>query len=110
MERQIELLSCLLDNIDANLKMLNDMTTAFYAQDLEALKTVMDRKFDGVCDATPGENAVLIYNRNIDWVAKMKTIMSSASTFFAVGAGHLPGEKGLIALLRNVGYKVEGVK
>ena len=31
-------------------------------------------------------------------------------TFFAVGAGHLPGEKGLLQLLRNAGYTVEGQK
>jgi uncharacterized protein YbaP (TraB family) len=28
-------------------------------------------------------------------------------TFFAVGAGHLPGEKGVISLLRQAGFSVE---
>jgi len=28
----------------------------------------------------------------------------------AVGAGHLPGEKGVINLLRKAGYKVEPVE
>jgi len=27
-----------------------------------------------------------------------------------VGAGHLPGEKGVLQGLRNLGYTVEGVK
>jgi uncharacterized protein YbaP (TraB family) len=40
----------------------------------------------------------------------MPAIMKQAPTFFAVGAGHLPGEKGVLQLLRNAGYTVEGVK
>jgi uncharacterized protein YbaP (TraB family) len=32
--------------------------------------------------------------------------MSSGSVFFAVGAGHLGGEEGVIKLLRKSGYQV----
>jgi uncharacterized protein YbaP (TraB family) len=33
--------------------------------------------------------------------------MSENSIFVAVGAGHLPGEDGLINLLKREGYRVE---
>lgn len=36
--------------------------------------------------------------------------MKEKSTFFAVGAGHLGGMKGVINLLKKAGYKVTAVK
>jgi len=44
--------------------------------------------------------------RNEEWIISMKRYMGQAPTFFAVGAAHLPGEFGLIQLLRNEGYTV----
>jgi uncharacterized protein YbaP (TraB family) len=49
---------------------------------------------------------ILLYNRNMNWVKQLKTIMKAESVFVAVGAGHLVGTKGLIALLKKEGYKV----
>lgn len=40
----------------------------------------------------------------------MPAIMADKPTFFAVGALHLAGEKGLIQQLKNAGYTVEGLK
>jgi len=37
-------------------------------------------------------------------------MMKDKSTFFAVGAGHLGGPKGVINLLKSAGYKVKAVK
>ena len=110
LERQVEQLMCLIDNEKFNSQMMEDMTKAFYAQDLDALKKAMDEKLGTSCDSTPEEEALLIYNRNANWLKLMPGIMKASPTFFAVGAGHLPGEKGVLQLLRNAGYTVEGVK
>ena len=110
MSRQVEELMCFIDNENFNSQMMEDLTSAFYAQNLETLKQVMDRKLGGKCDATPEEEDMLINNRNADWVAKMPGIMTSKPTFFAVGAAHLPGDKGVLQLLRNAGYTIEGVR
>ena len=110
LERQTKLLMCLIDNEEFNVQMLREMTNAYNAQDLDALKKAMDTKLNNDCDDSPDEMAALIDNRNADWIVKMKTIMSAKSTLFAVGAGHLPGEKGVLQLLREAGYTVEGVK
>ena len=110
MSRQVEELMCFIDNENFNSQMMEDLTSAFYAQNLETLKQVMDRKLGGKCDSTPEEEDQLIYNRNADWVAKMPDIMASKPTFFAVGAAHLPGDKGVLQLLRNAGYTIEGVR
>ena len=108
LERQVEQLMCLIDNEQFNSQMMEEMSKAFYAQDLDALKKAMDLKLGTSCDSTPEEEATLIDNRNADWLTKMPAIMKERPTFFAVGAGHLPGEKGLLQLLRNAGYTVEG--
>ena len=110
MSRQVEELMCFIDNENFNSQMMEDLTSAFYAQNLETLKQVMDRKLGGKCDSTPEEEDMLINNRNADWVAKMPGIMTSKPTFFAVGAAHLPADKGVLQLLRNAGYTIEGVR
>ncbi|MFA8433493.1 MAG: TraB/GumN family protein [Marinifilaceae bacterium] len=53
---------------------------------------------------------LLLYNRNSNWIAKIGEYMKEKSTLFAVGAGHLGGEKGVVALLKKAGYNVEAVK
>jgi uncharacterized protein YbaP (TraB family) len=45
-------------------------------------------------------------NRNKRWIPKLSVLMKSKKLFIAVGAGHLPGENGVIQLLRNQGYTV----
>ena len=37
-------------------------------------------------------------------------IVNEKSTLFVVGAAHLPGEKGVLELLKAEGYTVEAVK
>jgi hypothetical protein len=49
---------------------------------------------------------ILLSKRNEAWISGMKTMMSEMPTFFAVGAGHLAGKKGVIYLLQKEGYKL----
>lgn len=49
-------------------------------------------------------------SRNENWAQKMPSIMSEKSTLFAVGVGHLIGDKGILQLLKKQGYKVKAVK
>ena len=110
MSRQVELLMCFLDHTAFIEEMNEKMANAFYAKDLDALKAAMDEKLNNSCDNKPEEDDLLINNRNADWLKKMPTIMAAKPTFFAVGAGHLPGEKGILEGLKKLGYTVEGVK
>lgn len=84
------------------------LADAYLAQDLDKLLAVMT-------DATMGgdseeEMEVLIYSRNRSWAEKLKVIMPERACLVCVGAGHLPGEQGLLQLLRNAGYTVEPMK
>lgn len=53
---------------------------------------------------------VLLDNRNRAWIAKIETFAKEKPTLFAFGAGHLGGEKGLVALLKKEGFKVKPLK
>lgn len=110
MQRQVEQLMCMIDNMDFYEKVVEKMAKAFYAQDIDALKAAMEEKLGNTCDATPKEWAQFNDNRNADWVRKMPAIMAAKPTFFAVGAGHLPGPKGVLQLLKDIGYTVEAVR
>jgi len=48
----------------------------------------------------------LFHVRNASWIPQMISLMGAQSCFFAVGVGHLPGDQGIIRLLRDEGYKV----
>lgn len=110
LERQKEMLMCMVDHLDFQLQMLEALTDAFMHQDLEAMAKAMEEKMGSSCDSTPEEEAQLIYNRNANWLQQMPAIMQSKPTFFAVGAAHLVGDKGVLQLLRNAGYTIEGVR
>jgi uncharacterized protein len=53
---------------------------------------------------------ILLIKRNNSWISLIEKYAIEKPSFFAVGALHLPGEKGVINLLRKRGYKVEPVK
>jgi hypothetical protein len=55
------------------------------------------------------DKKLMLDNRNMNWMAKMSEMMKNESVFFAVGAGHLSGEYGVINLLRNAGYTVKPI-
>ena len=82
------------------------ITDAYRQQDLSVMEEMTKKADMGIENFTD----LLLYNRNRNWAEKMKTLMNDKSLVVAVGAGHLPGEKGLINLLKKAGYKVEPVK
>lgn len=51
----------------------------------------------------------LIETRNVTMAARAKPILDKGDAFIAVGAEHLVGKKGLVALLREAGYTVTAV-
>ncbi|HEY0678562.1 MAG TPA: TraB/GumN family protein [Chitinophagaceae bacterium] len=51
----------------------------------------------------------LLTMRNLGMVSKMDSLIQSKSFVVAVGTAHLPGEQGMIELLRRKGYTVEPV-
>jgi uncharacterized protein len=56
----------------------------------------------------PGADARLLDSRNLKWLPKIRTELKSGKpTSIVVGAAHMAGANGLIALLQRNGYKFE---
>lgn len=110
LQRQAQLLMCTLNNIDSEVENLKKLTNAYMKQDLNEMLRLSEERKGNQCDSTPGEEDAMIYNRNKAWAGKLPAIMKAAPTFVAVGALHLPGNKGLLNLLKKQGYTVEPVK
>ena len=110
LERQKKQLFCMIDNSEYTLEMMKSLTDAYFSQDMAAVLAVSEEKEGNDCDSTPEEDDALIYNRNSDWAEKIPAIVACKSTLFVVGAAHLPGERGVLELLRVKGYTIEGVQ
>ena len=83
----------------------DEMVAVYKEENLNGLyEMVIDEKF---MDADA--KTIMLDNRNKNWVLLMPELMKVQPVFFAVGAGHLPGENGVINLLRNAGYSVKPV-
>ncbi len=81
------------------------LITAYKQQDVPALyKYITESK------SISDDMGQFLDVRNKKWIPRMSKKMDKSSVFFAVGAGHLWGDNGVINLLRKDGYKVEAVK
>ena len=109
LERQAQQLYCSATHIDYGIDMTRRLAEAYLNQDLDKLLEIMEEKMGNACDSTPEEEEALIYGRNANWAKQMPGIMKQAPTLFVVGAGHLPGERGVLKLLEKQGYTVEAM-
>ena len=109
LKRQAQQLYCSATHIDYGIDMTRRLAEAYLNQDLDKLLEITEEKMGNVCDSTPEEEEALIYGRNANWAKQMPGIMKQASTLFVVGAGHLPGEHGVLKLLEKQGYTVEAM-
>lgn len=107
LRRQAENLYCMASDTAKQIRQANELVSAYAAQDIDRLLRLMEEKEGTSCDPQPEEMAQLLYNRNENWVKQMPAIMQAAPTLFVVGAGHLPGDKGVLRLLQEQGYTLE---
>lgn len=85
---------------------LEKMFRAYKSQDLSKLEELLIETDAGMAGFTD----IMLYHRNQNWVKKLKGLLGDKALVIAVGAGHLPGAKGMINLLRKEGYKVTPVE
>lgn len=81
---------------------LEKMVQLYKDQDVAGMQQMMGAEEGGIA----GFEDLLLNGRNENWVPIMANMMALQPTFFAVGAGHLGGEQGVVALLRKAGYTV----
>lgn len=110
LRRQAEQLFCTASDIEKTMKQSKELVNCYKAQDLDGVLRLMEEREGTSCDPLPREMEALIDNRNIAWTKKMPAIMQESPTLFVVGAGHLPGDKGVLNLLKQQGYTLEPMK
>jgi uncharacterized protein YbaP (TraB family) len=81
-----------------------DMITYYRAGDLDKILLLTSEVF------SPEAYSVMIVQRNYKMAERAERYMKKGPTFIAVGAGHLPGPRGVIQLLRDRGFTVRAVK
>lgn len=102
-KRQKELLLKTVRESDRMMEESRELFENYKQQDLKAIEAA----FLENDDYTLEEMNDLLAKRNKSWIAEMPGLMTKGSAFFAVGAGHLVGEDGLIALLKKLGYTLK---
>ena len=89
------------------------LADSYKHQDLNALYSAMMKELDEE-DYSPEEKNArfekIFTSRNKNWVEKLITLMPQQSILVVVGSGHLPGDDGLLDLLKRKGYTVEPMK
>ena len=81
------------------------LSKAYLNHDIDAILDMMVMMEGDDKEATER----MIYSRNDNWVEKLSKEMPAESLMVVVGAGHLPGDRGVIAGLRKAGFTVTTV-
>ena len=105
-EKQARDLVNYIDSANQYNKLTLELINVYKKQDLQEIDKLTragDPGLNGYMD-------LLLYNRNRNWVDSLRGLLPGKSLLIAVGAGHLPGDKGLIALLTQKGYLVSPVR
>jgi len=87
---------------DDRRKMMEQFISIYLSEDLSRMNEL-------VVKASGEYDNRKMNDRNLNMVRKMDSLAAIRSCFYAVGAAHLPGDSGIIQLLRNRGYNVTPV-
>jgi uncharacterized protein YbaP (TraB family) len=79
----------------------------------EMIREYLDQDLDGINNIVNGYDVgyrdALLTRRNVKMARRMDSLSAIRPMFFAVGAAHLPGDSGVISMLRVRGFTVEPV-
>ena len=82
-------------------KIQNDITDSYRRGDLDALDSLSK-----LASRSKNFQKYLIEDRNVILAHNIDSISKTGSLFAGIGAAHLPGENGVIEMLRKMGYKL----
>lgn len=110
-EKQVILLKEAVQDVAQSDASNRELDQAYSAQDLNAIDRLGDQAFAEVGDGELRgylENKLLL-ERNMAMAETLEPLLPQGSLFIAVGAMHLPDEKGLIKLIEDQGYFITPV-
>jgi len=79
---------------------LDEMVKLYKNQDLKGMMKMFATDEEGIGQYED----LLLVGRNKNWIPVMQKMMTEQVTFFAVGAGHLGGNNGVVNLLKAEGF------
>jgi uncharacterized protein YbaP (TraB family) len=101
---QEQMLRSELAEMDTEKSSLRSILTAWQTGDAAAIEKMLLASFT----TNPAAYASLITERNRNWMPQLETCLRRSSPCFViVGAAHLVGPQGLLAMLQQKGYRVE---
>ncbi|SRR5258706_6993323 len=101
---QEQMLRSELAEMDTEKSSLRSLLTAWQTGDAAAIEKMLLGAFSN----NPTAYASLITERNRNWMPQLETCLKrSAPCFVVVGAAHIVGPQGLLAMLQQRGYRVE---
>jgi uncharacterized protein len=83
------------------------MVEMYKSQDIESMAGTMKASDENELSKYEG---ILLTSRNKNWIPLIAKNSAGKSTFYAVGAGHLGGEMGVVNLLRKEGFTLKPLK
>jgi uncharacterized protein YbaP (TraB family) len=104
LDSQVTALKQILLNFDSVKHETNNIIAVYKTRNIDSLIAFMRTRGT---DSEFEQNLIIKRNRN--WIPVIEKAVALKPSFFAVGAGHLGGEEGVIALLRKKGYVVKPI-
>lgn len=102
---QIKMILTMIDSLPKARQEFRDLVSLYKSQKVNDLYQMTMKSDYGM----EGNEEILLFDRNKKWIPRIQKIMAEKPTLFAVGAAHLGGERGVISLLRQEGYKVRAI-
>ncbi len=112
-DEQLQMLKVGLAYADRTSDMLETLLQLYLKRQMGAampFQIALAEKSGFTAAAFNGFQKALLVDRNAGMAKKAAALMDKGQAFVAVGALHLPGKTGLVALLREAGYTVTAVE
>jgi len=107
---QVKMISDALEQYPSIEAIIDSLITAYVSRDLNRIEKISKENMDkGSADVNKAFDRELIVKRNQRMLLRMQPRLQEGHAFIAVGALHLPGEYGLLTLLRKQGYNVSSI-
>lgn len=105
-EEQADMLLETVEEVDLAKKEFGTLVEAYKKGDAQLLLQKMEESTFEMSDEMM---EMMLPQRNQNWIPKITEIATEKSSLFAVGAGHLAGERGVVNLLKKAGFDVTPV-
>ncbi len=104
-EEQAKELLNYIDSSDKYAKATEELVEVYKKQDLQKIEELTMKSDTGMEKYLD----LLVYNRNRHWMQALIMILHTKPSLIAVGAGHLPGEDGMLSLLKKAGFTLKPI-